>query len=316
MTHWFRREIITSPAERVAGRLSAAQHREAALLLHTRGYVVLRDAVPPAPMRTAQVAFAEILRDCVASQQGDDWYQVSQQHQAVFWQRGDRWRIFPKLRGAFADAAVVANPLAMGLITELLGNNCFCKFVSSDTCIRGSDLQSPHRELGCGGQTQPLAYIVNVPLVHCGLHNGPLEIWPCGTHLWHNDVVSHLQFNTDVQDGRNAEMESFAADLPSIKVELRPGDVLIRDPGLLHRGTPNPTDEPRSMLTICFFRHGHTWDYGRADYNVDEPIFRQLPHDVRRYFDYAFTPQPIIALPEVRGSVWQRMAAAIQRKSA
>lgn len=315
MSTWFCRELTVTADERASGRLSAAHRREAALLLHTRGYVILRDAMPQAAARAAQEHFLSIFHDCVASRQGDDWYQVSKQHQAVFWQRGDRWRIFPKLRGAISDPWVVANPLAMQLVTEALGEDCFCKFISSDTCVRGSALQSPHRELGCGGHTHPLAYVVNVPLVHCGLHNGPLEIWPSGTHLWHNDVVAHLNFDTDVQDGRNPEVEAFAADMPSLKVDLRLGDVLIRDPGLLHRGTPNPTAEPRSMLTACFFRQGHAWDYGKAEYNVDAAIYEQLSPAVRRYFDYALAPPARAALPSRMG-LWRRLWSTVLRTSA
>jgi hypothetical protein len=70
-----------------------------------------------------------------------------------------------------------------------------------------------------------------------------------------------------------------------VRLELWPGDLLIRDGGLLHRGTPNPTDEPRSMLTVCYFRHGHVWDYGQPEYNLDAELYARLAPAVRRYFE-------------------------------
>jgi ectoine hydroxylase-related dioxygenase (phytanoyl-CoA dioxygenase family) len=318
MPAWFCRDIAVAAAELEQERLSEAQFRQALLLLHTRGFVILRGAIPRPIIDVARAAFDSVFQDCLASREGDAWYQVSREHQAVFWQRGARWRIFPKLRAPLDSPWIVANPLAMSLVTRLLGDDCFCKFVSSDSCVRGSELQSPHRELGCGGQSQPLAYIVNVPLVPCGLHNGPLEIWPGGTHLWHNDLLDEWQFGADVQDGRNPEIEDYARDWPSVKVELEPGDVLVRDPGLLHRGTPNPTDEPRSMLTISFFRRGHAWDYGQPEYNVTPEIYANLDPQVRRYFAYAFSKPadaPAAAASEPR-DMWARLSSAFGRKAA
>ena len=262
-------EITVTPEERAAGRLGADRFRLAALLLHTAGCVVLRDALPAELVAAAAAAHARILRDCVESRQGDGWYQVSRREQAVFWERGSRWRIFPKLRPPLSDPDLLANPIVMELLTERLGEECFCKFVSSDTCLRGSSLQSPHREMNAGGQPQPVACVVNVPLTRCGPDNGPLEVWPVGSHLWSAAALARHGLSDDVQDGSNPAMEVFSRRWPSRRLLLEPGTVLIRDAGTLHRGTPNLTDEPRTLLTLCYFRQGHTHDYGTSAYNLD-----------------------------------------------
>ena len=70
-------EVRVTQGEREAGRLDPESFRTAALLLHTAGYVVLRDALPRDLVAGAQEAFDEILRDCVESREGDAWYQVS-----------------------------------------------------------------------------------------------------------------------------------------------------------------------------------------------------------------------------------------------
>src|SRR4051794_22401828 len=114
-------EVRISESERAAGRLHDESFDTAALLLHTAGYVVLRDALPPDLIRELRAAFEDILRDCMVSREGDGWYQVSERHQAVFWERGARWRVFPKLRPPLSDVSLLANPLVVRLLDELLG---------------------------------------------------------------------------------------------------------------------------------------------------------------------------------------------------
>jgi len=283
------RRIEVGRAELDRRSLSEQSFREAALLLHTRGYVILRGAIPPAAAAQAAEEFRRVFADCVASKDGDAWYQVGRETGAVFWERNHRWRIFPKLRGPLASPWVVANPLALELLRSTLGHDLRCKFVSSDTCLRGATVQAPHRELGAGETWEPRAYVVNVPLGPCGLDNGPIEVWYGGSHLWRNDVLAPLGFNDDVQDGTNAAAEGLAAALPSRRLELELGDVVIRDPGLLHRGTVNHTPTPRSMLTACFFRRGADHSYGEAAYSLDRELWESLEPEVRGLFGHAFS---------------------------
>ena len=49
-------------------------------------------------------------------------------------------------------------------------------------------------------------------------------------------------------------------------VPLEIGDVLIRHPWVLHRGTPNTTDTPRALVTIRYVRR---W-YADASRDVEE----------------------------------------------
>jgi ectoine hydroxylase-related dioxygenase (phytanoyl-CoA dioxygenase family) len=291
-------EVRVNDEERAAGRLHPDTRRTAVLLLHTAGYVVLRDALPRDFVGELAATFEDILRDCTASRDGEAWYQVSNRHQAVFWERGARWRIFPKLRPPLSDVRLLANPLVLPLLEDLLGRGFRCKFVSSDTCVRGSAEQAPHRELGAGGAREPLAYIVNVPLGRNTSRNGPLEVWPNGSHLWSAEFLDRHGVSDDVQDGSNPALEELAAQLPSERLLLEPGSLLIRNPGMLHRGTPNRTRRPRSMLTICYLRHDYTYDYGAAEYNLDAELFARLEPEAQRLFpeaDEAHNPRPVSA---------------------
>jgi len=282
--------LIVSAAERASGQLSQENVRVASLLLHTRGYVILRGAVPLDLAHESARTFRRIFEDCVASQDGDGWYQEARETKAIFWQRNHRWRIFPKLTPPFNSPWLVANPFVMALIQKAIGaeHGFFCKFVSSDTCLKGAVLQSPHRELHPGRTWDPDAYVVNISLGRCGLENGPLEVWYGASHLWRQETLESLGYDDDVQDGLNPDAERLAQAFPSRLITLEPGDLLIRDPGLLHRGTINQTDEPRSMLTICYFRNGKTHDYGKAEYSLDRELWEALDPPVKALFAHAF----------------------------
>ena len=277
-------DLEISPRQLKTKQVTPEQFRLAAFLLHTRGYVVLKSAVPSDVHHALANEFAEVYQDCVSSKNGDAWYQVASQSQAVFWERNFRWRIFPKLRGAFSDPWILANPFVMPILRFLLGAGMFCKFVSSDTCTSGAEMQSPHRELGVGKQWAPCSYVVNIPLCSCRSENGPLEVWPGSGHLWQNDLLEQLNIDTEVQDDSNRDFLQLAAVFPSTKLTLDPGDILVRDPGLLHRGTVNQTAIPRTMMTLCYFRAGHWHDYGDIQYNLNLDMWRNLADDVRSLF--------------------------------
>jgi ectoine hydroxylase-related dioxygenase (phytanoyl-CoA dioxygenase family) len=283
-------EVTVTPGEREAGRLDPENFRTAAVLLHTAGYVVLRDALPRELVAETRETFDDILRDCLESREGDGWYQVSQRHQAVFWERGARWRIFPKLRPPLSDPRLLANPLVVPLLDELLGSDFRCKFVSSDTCLKGSEMQAPHRELGAGGAREPVAYMVNVPLSRNTRRNGPIEIWPGASHLWSPEALERHGLTDDVQDGSNPGLEELAAQLPSERLLLEPGSLLIRDPGTLHRGTPNRTRAARTMLTVCYLSRDHDHDYGTTEYNLDAELLARLDPSVQRLFRQGSIP--------------------------
>jgi hypothetical protein len=53
---------------------------------------------------------------------------------------------------------------------------------------------------------------------------------------------------------------------------------------MLHRGTPNSTRRPRTMLTLCFLRRGHEHEYGTTEYNLDAELFARLDPSVQPLF--------------------------------
>jgi ectoine hydroxylase-related dioxygenase (phytanoyl-CoA dioxygenase family) len=280
--------VVISPQEHRDGVLTAENVRLGTLLLHARGYVILKGAIPEALVAEVQSSFRALYEECVQHHRaGQRQTPPGDQQSAgttVFWERGARFRIFPKLTGPFANKYVLRNPLADAIIAETLGADYYCKSVSSDTCVKGSTTQAPHRDIGFYDKDDVCGCVVNIALMHCGLHNGPIEIWPGGSHLWRSEMFGRFNVQPFVQDEPNPVMEVLASHIPSKLVELQPGDLMIRDPGMLHRGTPNPTDQPRTMLTAGYFRNDYYYPYGDVLHNLDEELYEDLEPSVQQLF--------------------------------
>lgn len=297
--------IEVTEEERAQGALTPAHRAKARALLSCRGYVVLRGALPQRASEAICRQMGAVLEDCQASAadatptpaeaEAPKRLAMSRATRAVYWIRAARWRVFPRLTGPLAEAQLLANPFVLPTLEELLGQDLYCKWVSSDTCFKGSILQSPHSDIDNHDVVQdnhwrPRGYIVNVAVTECGLHNGPLEVWPGGSHMWSSALMGWLGLKPDVQDGRNPAVEQLAACMPSVKLSLQRGDVLIRDLAMWHRGTPNPTDAPRTMLTMAYFRQGYEYGYGDASWNLSVEDYAALKPDVQRLFAQHFSP--------------------------
>lgn len=282
--------IELSMNERRDASLAQDTLRLASLLLHCHGFVILRGAIETSLVNDMKAAFDRILADCHASLAGTSLADIPWTSRAGtrFWIANGRLRAFIRLVDSFAHPHLVANPFAMQLLRELLGDDVYCNSVSSDVCLQGALMQSPHRDIGFYPTGETVGAIVNVPLMHCGLHNGPIEVWPGGSHLWRRDLFAKHEMKPFAQDLANPRLEDLIRYVPSRKLELYPGDVLVRDPGMLHRGTTNPTPEPRVMLTLGYFRAGYTYRFGDPSYSLDEAAFRALDPSVRRLVEYRY----------------------------
>ncbi|MGC9948085.1 MAG: phytanoyl-CoA dioxygenase family protein [Bryobacteraceae bacterium] len=120
-----------------------------------------------------------------------------------------------------------------------------------DAPLKGSKRQEFHvdyrRPLFCETPDMPLpAYmlVVNFGLIGIAPEHGPIEIAP-GTHKM----------------PRSQALRCVAAgSIEARPVTLDLGDVLIRHPWALHRGTPNLTETPRALLTIRYVRRWYADD--------------------------------------------------------
>ncbi len=218
-----------TPEERETQTLSADTLKLAAQSVKVNGYVLFEGVLPPDLVAELRAAFLRVFEAHVARTDPN---------------RGaNRYQMHLPFMAPFNDAAVITNPLALAVLDALLGKDSVCHYFASDTPLPGSDYQRVHSDIHLLFPETPLslpAYsiVVNIPLVDFRADNGPLEIWPGGTHL--------MPGETDVQE--------LAPRMHSEPVLMPAGSLLIRDMRMWHRGTPNRSQEARPNMALIYSR--------------------------------------------------------------
>jgi ectoine hydroxylase-related dioxygenase (phytanoyl-CoA dioxygenase family) len=101
--------------------------------------------------------------------------------------------------------------------------------------------------------------VVSFGLVPITRALGPIEIAPRTHRMPREEAIRAVQ---------SGEIE-----MQPIPLEL--GDILIRHPWALHRGTPNTTDTPRALVTIRYVRHWYA-DNSREVNAIPQTVWRSL----------------------------------------
>ena len=131
-----------------------------------------------------------------------------------------------------------------------------------DVPLRGSDYQVVHADYQrplfpeAPNLTLPAhVLVVSFGLVRITAANGAIEIAPRTHRMLRKEALRAVE----------------TAEIGMQPVPLEIGDVLIRHPWALHRGTPNTTDTPRALVSVRYVRR---W-YADESRDVDS-----LPHRV------------------------------------
>jgi ectoine hydroxylase-related dioxygenase (phytanoyl-CoA dioxygenase family) len=150
-----------------------------------------------------------------------------------------RWMITVKVKGAFNQPAVYANPLLFPWLMQLLGEECY---LSSFGCVvshPGAKAQHRHRDLPelfeeprCQAELPCYALTMLTPLIEANHEHGTTAIAP-GSHL-------HLE----------EDLIESAYQKPTIPV----GGCMLIDYRLHHGGTPNHAEHPRPLLFQVYSR--------------------------------------------------------------
>jgi ectoine hydroxylase-related dioxygenase (phytanoyl-CoA dioxygenase family) len=182
----------------------------------------------------------------------------------------------------FADPAVLANPVILAVLERVLGKDFVLVQMGADTPLHGSQYQDVHRDhLPLFSEEHPtpiFAVAVNFPLCDVTEENGPFQM-ARGTH----------------RTPRAAALAQLAAGERALESFLmRAGDVIIRAPIALHRGTPNRTMRPRPMIVLGYVRRWlHTphlqLKVPRASYEGLAPALR---HMLRCEVTESLSPEP------------------------
>lgn len=226
-------EIVVTPTERTAERLSAGHLADAIAAIYKDGYVILANVIDDAHL--------DIVRDRMA-------LDSQQLIEAEKW--GGAGRIVGHLQqgpppfAPYIFRDIVANPFAIQVTTAILGAGAYNRFYNGNANCPGSGTQplhadTPHLWPKLATPHPPHALVVNITLVDATEENGATEIWP-GTHL--------LPF-----DGQHiaAEMaEKRRRVMPPMRALTSKGSILIRDMRMWHRGVPNYTNDVRHMIAM------------------------------------------------------------------
>ena len=168
----------------------------------------------------------------------------------------------------FANAEVFANPVIMGVLERVFPQEYKMVQLAADIPFQGSEYQEMHRDfrpLFTEQLVTPLyALSVNFPLVEVTAENGPFQM-ARGTHLLPRE---------------EALVKIAAGEIPIESFYMQPGDVTIRTPFALHRGSPNRTSQPRPMIAMGYVMHWlHT---PKVDLTVPRDYYESLPEKVRQ----------------------------------
>lgn len=143
----------------------------------------------------------------------------------------------------FADPRVFEDEDMLAIVEGVAGKEFVMCQLASDTPTLGSDYQDLHAdtpplfpETSLQTPSYQLAY--NFPLCDVTRENGPLEITR-GTHIMNK---------------AEALAKIAAGEIKIEAIEMKLGDVILRDVRGIHRGTPNKTSSPRPMVVIGYSR--------------------------------------------------------------
>jgi ectoine hydroxylase-related dioxygenase (phytanoyl-CoA dioxygenase family) len=158
------------------------------------------------------------------------------------------------------------DPNVLSIVRGMLDERIVADQWHCDVALKGSVHQGIHvdyqRPLFAGAPDLALpAYmlVVSFGLNRIALENGPIEIAP-GTHCIPRTLAQ-----------RAAE----AGEIEMQPVPLEIGDILIRHPWALHRGSPNTTETPRALASIRYVRRWY-WDDSREVDSISPAVWESL----------------------------------------
>jgi hypothetical protein len=233
--------MILTDEEAKTGTLAPDRMRDALRTFRDAGVLVLENAYPREFIATVRAAYDAELERFIAARGG-----LKAMEGKTFGK--NHIGFFPYLRPPVADARIAAHPAAVRLLTEVLGADLQCSFFHTNTAFPDSGFQPVHRDSGHLFGTElpvahpPVSVVINIPLCDFTVENGSTEYWP-GSHL----IV-------DVAPEDAKQLDARAAGLPSARLNVPAGSLVLRDLRVWHRGMPNPSQTTRTMMAIVYTR--------------------------------------------------------------
>ncbi len=217
------------------------------------GHCILRDHFPRPQLEECRRGFLPLL-DQVAQRIPEG-------------NRGpNRWAIGLAFAKPFYHSAFFDDDTVIRITSRILGEDMHISYYGTDTPVKGSEYQRFHADLpflfpeDLAHKHPPVLLSVRFTFGAMTLENGPFEVAEGTQHLPRAETLARAE----------------AGELPVKPLELAAGDVLISDPRTVHRGTPNPTDEPRPFAVIVHNRPWHSHEgHQRLEANEETPFLKE-----------------------------------------
>jgi len=229
--------------------------------IRMNGYVLLDNMIPDEKVQAMLSAFDPLLqakRDADPPNRGIN-----------------RFQMHLPFEMPFADPVLYANPTVMAIIENLFGKDHILTYFASDTPFPGSDYQKVHLDCRLPFPEGPFgapvySVVLNTPLVDFTEDNGPLEIWPGGTHMI----------------AEPKDLERMAAKMPSVRLLPKTGSILLRDARMWHRGTPSHGSRSRPNVALVYSRGWFRFENQPVRIKVPRATYEALPESQKPMFRY------------------------------
>jgi hypothetical protein len=259
-----------SQEEREQKQLNAENLTVALRTLRECGYVVLEGVLPTEWVEELRVAFVAELKRAVEGKPEE--LKKAKGHYGTS----------SPMQSPFTDPLAIENPFACQLMESAMGKGVFGYLpYGCNTAWPGSGVQNLHRDTGQLFRGEPYVLpvsivVVNIPLVDFTVENGATEVWP-GSHL----IVDRGEADREKQDER-------AAQMPSVRVTMPAGSVVVRDLRCWHRGMPNRTQIIRPMTALVYFRQFHHLPDTMGSFNPKVPrdIWESMSERAQHLYRY------------------------------
>jgi len=158
----------------------------------------------------------------------------------------NRWNMLLPSESSMLRSGFFAQEALFSTLKSVFHGDFSLVFFSSDISSPGSTFQTIHQD------GNDFAVALNVPLIDTNEVNGATQIYP-DTHR----ISTDSEFTNESNEFTDDQIIARANTLNPLTLHVSRGDYTLRDLRLIHRGTPNYTDEHRPYLSLIFLPSSH-----------------------------------------------------------
>lgn len=195
----------------------------------------------------------------------------------------NRWNMLLPSDSEIMKSSFFAQDEIFETLETLFDSEFALVYFSSDISSPGSAFQTIHQD------GNDFAVALNVPLIDSDEQNGATHIYP-KTHRVSDDTP----FTNESNAFSDEEIIKRSEQLNPVSLNVKIGDYTLRDLRLIHRGTPNKTNEHRPYLSSIFLPSSENVAPTFESINYGLSTFKQFkdiafPSGKSNLIDYANT---------------------------